>query len=66
MAVYKITEMVGTSTESYAHATENAIKRASQTLRNVSWFEAKEFRGAVADGKIEYQVKLQIGFKLED
>ncbi|HEY4001337.1 MAG TPA: dodecin family protein [Candidatus Xenobia bacterium] len=65
MAVYKVTEMVGTG-DSYAHATEEAIKRAVKKLRNVSWFEVKEMRGAVTDGKIEFQVKLQIGFKLDD
>ncbi|MHB2020657.1 MAG: dodecin [Candidatus Xenobia bacterium] len=66
MPVYKITEMVGTSQESYAHATDAAMQRALKTLRNVDWWEVQEMRGAVRDGKLEYQVKLKIGFRLED
>lgn len=66
MSVYKMTEIVGTSTESYAAATKAAVERASKTLRNVSWFEVKEMRGTVKDGTInEYQVKVALGFKLE-
>lgn len=67
MAVYKMTEIVGTSTESFEAATQLAVERAAKTLRNVSWFEVKEQRGTVKDGKVgEFQVKLAIGFKLED
>ncbi len=67
MSVYKMTELVGTSPESFADATRTAIERASKTIRNIGWFEVTEQRGMVKDGKVsEFQVKLAIGFKLED
>ncbi|MFN8609124.1 MAG: dodecin [Vulcanimicrobiota bacterium] len=67
MSVYKLTEVVGTSKESFAEATRSAVKRASKTLRGTSWFEVTEMRGTIKDGDIdEYQVKVKIGFKLED
>jgi flavin-binding protein dodecin len=67
MSVYKMTEIVGTSTESFAHATKTAVERAAKTLRNVSWFEVKEERGTVKDGQVaEFQVKICVGFRLDD
>jgi flavin-binding protein dodecin len=67
MSVYKMTEIVGTSKENFADATRIAIERASQTIRNIGWFEVKEERGLVKDGKVsEFQVKLSIGFRLDD
>lgn len=68
MAVYKKIELVGTSATSLEDAIQNAIARASQTLRNLGWFEIKEFRGAIErDGKVkEYQVVLEVGFRLEE
>ena len=63
--VYRITEVVGTSSESVQQAIQNGIDRVSRTVRNVEWFEAKEIRGRVADGQIEaYQVSLKVGFRL--
>lgn len=65
--VYKKIEIVGTSSESYEKAIQNAIARASETIKAISWFEVAEFRGAVRDGKVEeYQVVLKVGFKLVD
>lgn len=66
MAVYKLTKLTGTSTSSYADATKSAMERAQKTLRNVEWWEVKEMRGAVRDGQLEYQVELEIGFRLDD
>ena len=67
MSVYKLTEVVGTSKESFAEATRTAVKRASKNLRGTSWFEVSEMRGTIKDGNIdEYQVKVKSGFKLED
>lgn len=66
-STYKLTEIVGTSKKNYADATETAVKRACKTLRNVTWFEVREFRGSVKDGKVdEYQVRLAVGFRLDD
>ncbi len=67
MSVYKMTEVVGTSTESFSHAAKVAVERAAKTVRNLSWFEVVEQRGTVKDGTVgEYQVKVAIGFKLEE
>lgn len=65
--VYKIIEVVGTSTTSLEDAIENAVGRASTSLDDIRWFEVKEVRGQVADGKVsQYQVRLRIGFTLHD
>ena len=67
MSVYKLTEVVGSSKESFADAARTAVKRASKSLRGTSWFEVAEMRGTIKDGDIdEYQVKVKVGFKLED
>lgn len=66
-SVYKIIEIVGTSTESYEKAIINAIEKASQTVKAIGWFEVVQQRGAVQNGKVtEFQVILKIGFKLVD
>jgi flavin-binding protein dodecin len=62
---YKLIELVGTSTVSYAEATKNAVDRASATLRGLGWFQVTELRGLLEDGRIsEYQVTLKVGFRL--
>ena len=64
--VYKKIELVGTSGNSFSEAAANAIAKASQSVRNMSWFEVVEQRGHVADGKIvQYQVTASIGFRVE-
>jgi len=63
---YKMVTVVGTSTESYEAAITSALSDATATVRNLSWFEVQEQRGRVVDGKVaEYQIKLQIGFRVE-
>ncbi|MCB5910239.1 dodecin [Streptomyces pinistramenti] len=64
---YRVTEIVGTSHESVDIAIRNGVRRASQTLRNLDWFEVVQVRGHIVDGEIEhYQVGLKVGFRLED
>ncbi|BCW81176.1 MULTISPECIES: dodecin [Micrococcaceae] len=64
---YSISEIVGTSTEGVDDAVRNGIAKASQTLRNLDWFEVKEVRGHLEDGKVaDWQVTIKIGFRLED
>jgi flavin-binding protein dodecin len=64
--VYKLVEIVGTSEDSFARAVANGVERASETLRNVDWFEVTELRGRVTKGKVsQYQVKIKIGFRLD-
>jgi flavin-binding protein dodecin len=64
-SVFKGVEMVGTSDQSFSHAIEVAVKRARQSLRDLSWFTVKEQRGGLQDGRLEYQVTLEVYFKLE-
>ncbi len=64
--VYKSVEITGTSTAGVTEAIDAAISKASQTLRNLDWFEVIETRGHIEDGKVaHYQVTLKIGFRLE-
>lgn len=64
--VYKIVDIVGSSTKGTDDAIQNAIARASKTLKNLDWFEVVETRGHLKGGKIShYQVTLKIGFRLE-
>jgi len=63
---YKIVEVVGVSEESIHHAVRNALAKASQTLRNIDWFEVKDIRGSVnKNGAPSFQVEVRIGFRLE-
>ena len=65
--VYKSVEVTGSSSEGVKEAIDRAIAKASETLRNLDWFEVMDIRGHIADGKVaHYQVTLKIGFRLED
>ena len=60
--VYKVVELVGSSTSSIEDAIQRAIKRADQTLRNLRWFEVVQTRGHVENGEVQhYQVVLKAG-----
>ncbi|HEX3558257.1 MAG TPA: dodecin family protein [Pyrinomonadaceae bacterium] len=63
--VFKGVEIVGTSDQSFSHAIEVAVARARQTLRELSWFVVEEMRGGLQKGRLEYQVRLRVFFKLE-
>jgi dodecin len=64
--VYKMVELVGSSTQGTDDAIRNAIETAGKTLRHVDWFEVLQTRGHVQDGKVaHYQVTLKVGFRLE-
>ncbi len=65
--VYKKIELVGSSGASIEEATQNALDRASKTVRNMRWFEIVETRGVIDSGKIsQWQVTLKVGFSLDD
>ena len=66
--VYKLIELTGTSADSIEDAVNNALSRASKTVRNMRWFEVLETRGAVdGGGKVsQWQVTVKVGFTLED
>ena len=63
--VYKGVTVVGTSTESFSEAIRVAIERAQQTINELRWFEIRDQRGALRDGKIEYQVTMEVFFRLK-
>ena len=65
--VYKITELTGSSPTSIEDAVNQAVARASKTLRNLRWFEVTETRGHLDNGKVaHWQVTIRIGFTLDD
>jgi flavin-binding protein dodecin len=65
--VYKVVDLVGSSRDGIEPAINNAISRASETLRNLDWFEVKEVRGNVENGKVGwYQVGIRLGFRVLD
>jgi hypothetical protein len=65
--VYKLLELTGSSTKSSDDAVQNAIAKASKTMRNMQWFQVTEMRGHIDGGKIaHWQVTVKIGFTLED
>ena len=66
-SVYKVIELVGTSTESWEKATAAAIKIASKTVRDLRIAEVKMLDVVITDGKVEaYRAKLSVSFKYED
>lgn len=66
-SVYKIIELVGTSTESWEKAAEAAIKKASRSLRDLRIAEVSQLDMHIKDGKIEsYRAKVKVSFRYED
>jgi dodecin len=65
-SVYKVIELVGTSTESWEKAAAAAVRRASKTIRDLRVAEVKQLDMALKDGKIEsYRAKISVSFKYE-
>jgi dodecin len=65
--VYKSVEITGSSTEGVTEAINRAVGKASETLRNLDWFEVVNVRGHLEDGRVaHYQVTLKIGFRLDE
>lgn len=66
-SVYKIIEIVGTSSESWEKAATSAVQRASKTLRDLRIAEVAQLDLQLKDGKVEaYRAKLKVSFKFED
>jgi dodecin len=66
-SVYKVIELVGTSTESWEEAARAAVERASQSLRDLRVAEVVELDMQITDGKVEaYRAKVKVSFKFED
>jgi flavin-binding protein dodecin len=65
-SVYKIIELVGTSTESWEKAATNAVNRAAQSLRDLRIAEVVELDMQLEDGKVQaYRAKVKVSFKYE-
>jgi flavin-binding protein dodecin len=65
-SVYKVIELVGTSTDSWEKAAAAAIKRASKTLRDLRVAEVAQLDMVITDGKVEsYRAKIKVSFKFE-
>jgi len=64
--VYKVIELVGTSTQSWEKAAAAAVARASKTLRELRVAEVVELDLALKDGRVEaYRAKVKVSFKYE-
>ncbi len=65
--IYKTIELVGSSPRGVEDAVQKAIVKASETVRNLRWFQVLETRGHIEGGKVaHWQVTLKLGFTLED
>ena len=66
-SVYKVIELVGTSSDSWEKAVAGAVKRASKTLRDLRIAEVTKLDVQIKDGKVEaYRARLNVSFKFED
>ncbi len=64
--IYKKIELVGSSETGIEDAVNNAVSRASKTIRNMRWFEVAEVRGQIDENKVaHWQVTVKIGFTLD-
>lgn len=64
--VYKKIEITGTSSVSSDDAVKNAIAKASESIRNLRWFEIVETRGAINEGGVDrWQVTVKLGFTMK-
>jgi len=64
---YKHIELTGSSTEGSDQAVQNAIAKASQTVKNLHWFQVIDTRGYIEDDGVKYwQVTIKVGFRIED
>jgi dodecin len=65
-SVYKVIELIGTSTDSWEKAAAAAVERASQSLRELRVAEVVELDLVIEDGKVSaYRAKLKVSFKYD-
>jgi flavin-binding protein dodecin len=65
-SVYKVIELIGTSTESWEKAAKAAVERAAETLRDLRVAEVVEQDLVISEGKVEaYRAKVKVSFKYE-
>jgi dodecin len=65
-AVYRVTDVIGTSTESWEDAARNAVKTASKSLRDLRIAEVTKLDVKVEDGKVtQFRTRLSLSFKYD-
>ncbi len=65
-SVYRVTEVIGTSSESWEAAAKNAVETAAKTLRNLRVGEVVKFDVTIEDGKVTaYRARVNVSFKFE-
>lgn len=65
--VYKLIEVIGTSSIGTDAAIHNAITTDAKSIRHIDWFEVVKTSGHIVDGKVaHFQVTVKIGFRLEN
>jgi flavin-binding protein dodecin len=65
-AVVRVIELVGVSSKSWSDAAQQAVARASQTLRHITGLDVLKSSATVKDGKItEYHVNIKVAFVIE-
>jgi dodecin len=65
--VYRLSEVVGSSTTSVDDAIRVAVRKAAEGVRHLEWFQTQEIRGQIVDGEVAYfQVAMKLGFRVED
>ena len=66
-SVYKVIELIGTSTNSWEEAARNAVETAGKSLKDLRIAEVQEFDMKVEDGKVAaYRVKVKVSFKYQE
>lgn len=66
---YRKTELVGSSQNGFEDAVANGLERARKTIRHLDWFEVSEVRGYLGgddEPRIQWQVTMKVGFRVED
>lgn len=64
--VYKSIELTGSSETSIEEAVQNALTKASETVKNMQWFQVTETRGHIENDRVgHWQVSIKVGFTLE-
>lgn len=64
--VYKHIELTGSSEKGVEEAVQNAVSRAAKTIHNMRWFQVRDTRGHIENGKVSHwQVTIEVGFTLD-
>jgi flavin-binding protein dodecin len=64
-SVYKVIELVGTSTKGWEDAAKNAVDKAGESLKNLRVAEIGQLDLTVEEGKVRYRARVTLSFKIE-